>query len=451
MMYQFTCKCGAAFRIREENIGKTATCPKCHARSVLSRETLVALADATPAGEKPAASGHPGKAAAAPHAGGKSPGAVSAGAKPGGAAKPAGPPPMPGASPPKPPATPARPAAPPLPSAAPAPEAAKAAAVRPPATPPKPPAATPATPPATGVPAVRPAAAENRALSEASGTGEGIQLYPWLPDPVLLERAQQLYEQKQVQTYPCRSTECINLVRKVEATSNQLYPLQLEIYSDFVGVDLREEKPGCLAALLQQLPPGVRDALKPVFTVVDAVASILGGGLGCLSLIVVLPLALVLAIPALIVLIPVCLVWMPIAMLLDYLERKRLDAVARKILADPTSSYAVKQLHSRSPLAPCYWNRGEIQQIVRIDTRRGLRKYACLLFVRDNPLPASTSTDAIPLVCWLQRTFNARRRVFLVRAENLDEADRAAESAARVLQAPLVRARYVLFGGHVLE
>jgi hypothetical protein len=284
--------------------------------------------------------------------------------------------------------------------------------------------------------------------SQLPNTDAAGEPYPWLPAADELAKAQDYYQRRQVQVYACRCGEFLNSVVKTDVLRKDLFPLQLEVYPEFVGVDAREVSPGGLASLLAALPPWVRTMLGLAIAVMTLVLDLVAET-GCLGVL----FAPFLIVPILILVVLSSLAMIPLAAILslanslfDQWYRKYIDEAARRVRANPGSQYSIRQLHKRGLLAPRVWERGDIQQVVFVETRRRLRNLSCLLFVQDSPLPAIAGADGFAPYVWICRIFTARRRIYLTRLEYADEAERAGQLAAQALDVPLSRGRFTWYG-----
>jgi hypothetical protein len=182
---------------------------------------------------------------------------------------------------------------------------------------------------------------------------------------------------------------------------------ELRIYPDIVGCVGRRQKLGCLGLLLA-LP-----------------AMVLAG-----------PIAFLMAIPVFILKI----VFYPVTLVLAYLMKFKLDYIARRILRDPSSSYAIKKMFELSPLLPRYWRRGDVVQLVRIPVKRFLcGRRDLILFVTENPIPRRPGCLEA-----LMSFFLAKRRVYFVCMDKGEaEADAAAQESANILGIKVDRARFI--------
>jgi len=240
--------------------------------------------------------------------------------------------------------------------------------------------------------------------------------YPWAIPAELQEKAETYDAAQDYRPFTVKVNECLNSLLKSE-TFKGLVKAELRVYPDLVGIT--ERPPGCLANLVMRLP-------GPIQTLIYWT---LGGGL--LGLLFA-PLVILIGLTAL----PFLLVW-------DFLMGLRLRQVARKILADPHSSYAIRKLYQYTALGPRYWAKGDIVQLVRLDTHRMLLKRSLLLFVQDAPLPDRRGCLQTGALLLISRMFQGTRRLYVVDVEGgPDAADAAATAAAQVLAVPVVRARF---------
>jgi hypothetical protein len=132
-------------------------------------------------------------------------------------------------------------------------------------------------------------------------------------------------------------------------------------------------------------------------------------------------------------------IWVPMI----FIDKWRMNYVARKIRLDPHSSYAIRKLHKYAALGPRYWERGDIVQVVRLDCRRRLFKRSLILFLQDSPLPETRSLLDTSAFLLLSRLFRGQRRIYVVDVEaGPAQADAAAASAALVLNLPVLRAKF---------
>ncbi|MFW6162825.1 MAG: hypothetical protein ACODAJ_08625, partial [Planctomycetota bacterium] len=149
---------------------------------------------------------------------------------------------------------------------------------------------------------------------------EAEEGYPWEVPPALVEKADRYDEERAFTACPCKVNEFLNRPLKNEAV-RQLVDAELRVYPDMVGVDLRRA-PGWLMKLVMMLPAWLSVPLGLALSAPNA----------CLT-VLFLPFSLLLAVPFTIVMLPV-----------ELIQRLFLPRVARRIRANPGSSYAIKKL-----------------------------------------------------------------------------------------------------------
>ena len=294
-----------------------------------------------------------------------------------------------------------------------------------------PPAAQPPRPKAPPAKAPeRPAQPAARAAGPDETPLEVHEPYPWETPPEVIGKVA-AYEGRSAGTsFMCKVNEFTNGLLKRDTLREDLYPGQMCIYPDIVGVRTRPEEPGCLWKLAGKLPEPAKSFLRRLAGAIAAA--------GCLMSILAMLIGLVLS-PF--VFLFTLIAW-PIRAVLEYLEKKRLDYVAERIREDPKSSYAIRKLYKYSDLVPRYWRPGEIVQIIRLDCRRRLRRHSLILFVQDDPFPKSVGIMGWGAFLLLGRLLKARRRIYVCRMDKPAEADIAADAAGIVLGTRPVRAKF---------
>jgi hypothetical protein len=146
-------------------------------------------------------------------------------------------------------------------------------------------------------------------------------------------------------------------------------------------------------------------------------------------------------------------------MLYEQWALKNLDRIVKRIKNDPKSPYAVKQMYKRAGwvrwrtgvgrgqtgavMAERYWQRGDVEQLVRVDARRGITTRSLLLVVMDDPIPRDPGFSRIALVLVLRRLICPRRRIYVLDFEGgSGVADRAAQAASGVLGVPVKQGKF---------
>jgi len=275
------------------------------------------------------------------------------------------------------------------------------------------------------------ASASGSGSETAPGSGsENVEPYPWETPPVIIAKVAAYDARSAGTSFMCKANEFINSLLKHDTFREDLYPGQMCIYPDIVGVRARPEEPGCLWKLAEKLPEPARSFLLRLAGAIAAA--------GCLTSIPAVLIGLVLS-PF--VFLYTLITW-PIRAVLEYFEKKRLDYVAGRIREDPKSSYAIKKLFKYSDLIPRYWRPGEIVQIIRLDCRRRLRSHSLILFVQDDPFPQKAGIMGWGAFLLLGRILKARRRIYVCRMDTPADADIAAGAAGVVLGLRPVRAKF---------
>jgi hypothetical protein len=308
------------------------------------------------------------------------------------------------------------------------PPAAPPPAAPPPAAPPQPHAAQPGTgasdasawtaPPVPSVSAAAPEPAPAPAAQDppTSETLDEPAAYPWETPAALVTKAEAYDARNLYQSFAVKVNEFLNSLMKNETFKSPAEG-ELRIYRDIVGVT--DRPPGCLGQLIMRLPGWLQTCLY--WTI--------GGG--CVTLIFLPLTLLIMALTS-----PI---WVPMI----FIDKWRMNYVARKIRLDPHSSYAIRKLHKYAALGPRYWERGDIVQVVRLDCRRRLFKRSLILFLQDSPLPETRSLLDTSAFLLLSRLFRGQRRIYVVDVEaGPAQADAAAASAALVLNLPVLRAKF---------
>ncbi|MFW6161843.1 MAG: hypothetical protein ACODAJ_03685, partial [Planctomycetota bacterium] len=103
----------------------------------------------------------------------------------------------------------------------------------------------------------------------------------------------------------------------------------------------------------------------------------------------------------------------------------------------------IKKLFKLTPLLPRYWQRGDVVQVVRVETRRRLLTRSVILLVQDDPLPAKSGCLGMGAFMVLARLVRGERRIYVVSVDGgEEEADAIAGAVADVLGVTVDRAEF---------
>lgn len=210
---------------------------------------------------------------------------------------------------------------------------------------------------------------------------------------------------------------------------------------------MREEKPGCLVNLVMGLPESVRPIpifLARVITFCLQMPSVI---LGLIFLAVFAVVAVLLLVFFWYIIIPAVILGAIVLGVLQKLAQRHLDAIARRILEKPKSSYAVRKLFKYCATVPRYWHRGdpvgEVVQILRVETRRRLLQRSLIIIVQDNPKESRGGCLNLGMGIYLGRLLRAERRIFVLSIDGgASAADAAAAAMSGVLEVPVTRGEF---------
>lgn len=299
---------------------------------------------------------------------------------------------------------------------------------------PPPPPAKPQPPKPRARPKSPPEAVPRAADTPPPVAAQEAGPYPWEIPAEVIQRVQEYDAQEKGTGYPCQCGEFLNYVGR-----NNVFAVSGEadwvVYPDMVGI----------------LPRGVRLGGKPISGIRRGLALLLGipmmilgafmwmvgsalqsgGAMGCL---IGFPLSMILTL----FLLPFILLYALIRMAFDFWEGSQFPKIAARIRQDPKSTFAVRKMHRLCPLAPRFWQRGDVAELVRVDVTRPFpveTRYA-ILVAQAEPVPRRPSfTEAFSFLV-------ARRRVYVVWFDKgPEDADQAATAAAQVLGVSLHKAK----------
>ena len=274
----------------------------------------------------------------------------------------------------------------------------------------------PVAPQPDGAPAA-PAAPRQGSAEAPPADAPDEATYPWLPSDAVEARAGECDAAGQFSAHPCSCDEFLNGVLKPEAIK-WLIPAELRVYPDLVKAQC---PPGRRASPLLALPTALLRPFRLVRAMPKAVLRLL-----------LLPVALAAALPTFLLAMPFLLC-----------RELRRGAIARRVRANPRSSYAVRKLYQLADLVPRYWRRGDVAELLRVNARRRYLNRALVLVVQGPPLPYEVPATGKGLLMLLGRLLRARRRVYVLRFENGErEADAAADAMARALGVAVGRAEF---------
>ena len=345
-------------------------------------------------------------------------------------------PPRPSEASPAPPAT-APPPPPPLPTTAALPDKPPPAV----AIPPTMASATPAGPPPIGPVQTPPSRSDPAVGTGGPAPAWEMAVYPWEYSPQLKSKVAAYVESGNCATYPGTFDRFLNGLNGQDPFRKTTYKANLLVCPDVVAV---EGRMGCLGQMVNLLPEAlqaiVTTVLAAVFMVPGLIGLIIGGGTLLVGGVVLLALLALFWY----IMIPLIALAFGLGYLVEYLKRLRLAAIARRILADPTSSYAIRRLHAYTDVIPSIWQRGDVVQLARLDTRRGLFRRSLILVVQDRPLENPVGCFNTGAGVWLGRWLHAERRVSVFVTNGGSEAtDVAAGAMSQVLGVGVERAEFV--------
>ena len=274
---------------------------------------------------------------------------------------------------------------------------------------------------------------------------ESDAIAPWETHPELLEKAQRYEENQQGVAFLCKCNEFLNGISKKETMRDAVLESELRVYEDMVVVDGRL---GWLPAWINQVTAaiGVGVFLVLVPLRVLSMAYNLMGIIGFLMWLMIMALAPVVLWEVIIhywlfSLIAVVIMGAGIYAA-NIWSAKRLGDVLRRIRQDPHSPFAIRKLFKYTPLIPRIWERGDVVQLVRLDTRHRLRKRSLLLLVQDNPFPLRSFWSSGAGVN-IGRWYRGDRRVYVVSFDaGPDAADEAAEATSHLFGVPISQATF---------
>jgi hypothetical protein len=282
----------------------------------------------------------------------------------------------------------------------------------------------------------------------------------------VLAKAEAWRELGQVRSFACKVEEFLDGVLRgqVFASIKEKSKLnanlaELHVYPNMVGVVQRPEEPGLLTTLLVSILP-LRVALIMV-AMTTSLFRLAVSLVGCLVVFGVMMTFLGVA-GAMIALVLIAGASIGVKYLLEYLSQQRLQRIAARVRAEPTSPYAVKQMFKRAGwerwrtgigrgqsgavMAERYWQEGDVVQLVRVDTRSKLLKRNLLLVVMDAPIPDDPGAARVAGVTVFRRLFCPARRIYVIDVEGgCQAADTAAQEASRVLDVPVRKGKFGLF------
>jgi hypothetical protein len=246
--------------------------------------------------------------------------------------------------------------------------------------------------------------------------------FPWQTPAEIIEKVEQYEEHNNVTRFKVKSNEYLNSLLKSEAFGEGFFESELNIYPDIIGIDFRTEKPGCTDDLLIRVP-------EPIRNILSIILAPFALGFGCLLNLPSVFFGCLLAIPSLILMV----IMLPFQLVIDFVDKKRLEYSLRRIQSDPKSSYAIKKIFKYSDIIPRYWQKGDVVQLIKVETRRKLKKHVLFLLAQDEPIPSKIGCAETGAFLLLGRIFNAKRRVYVIRMDKLEESDAIGERIASVL------------------
>ncbi len=292
------------------------------------------------------------------------------------------------------------------------------------------------------------------------GDDDSTVFYPWEPDPERLAKAQEYDVAGQVVSYPCKCGEFLNSLLKTEtlkALKNAAGDFR--VYPNMAVATFREEKPGCVEALIAKAPESLRMLLKIIlfpYILLFAMPNLFIGivmmmiGVGILIAILVGAVVFVLSTP--LIAIPAILIGIGVFFGVQWVYgkyrqkrlaiiRQRLATMANRILCNPKSPFAVKTLFKYGPIVPRIWMRGdkvgEVMGIVRISARSKLIKRALVLVIQDNAF-GRDGCFSVGMGILLGRLLSKRRRIYVLAFDGGEPAaDAAASALADMLDVPV--------------
>lgn len=279
--------------------------------------------------------------------------------------------------------------------------------------------------------------------------GSAVEAYPWEAPPELAARAAALDRAGNLRSFRCRCIAALNTVSRAD-TGGAGHPSVLKVYPDFVSVT--GGPPRGLAAVVDWPTQVMAIPIRAGAQFVVAAGCVLGAlmlvsrfeDLGAVKAVAGL-VFLLLVVPLIVLPRPLHLLFTALS---RHLAGAWADKIARRVRERWGTPYALRKLHALTEW-PRYWRAGDVAQVVRVDLvvwLRGTRPL--ILFVEDDPLPATPPFFEHILSKSVVGWFQARRRVCCVWTDRgTAEADIAAEVSARVLGAPLRRA--VFHGGRL--
>jgi len=356
------------------------------------------------------------------------------------------------------------PPVPPQPGQAAGPQAALTSQVPPPLPSPSP-SPTPTPPMVPLTPTPRPLSAE----------GEGPQdrpSYPWETPPEIIARAEAYEAAGRIQRVPCKVDEFLEglirpeVFRSIKAKAKQSVNLaELHVYPDLVGIVERPPALGCLTLVVAFLFPFLLPLLPLILglsLIRWAVMLVLLAAFVAGLAVLLTPLGAILAIALLVA------AAMIGNRLYESWARRNLDRIARRIRENPKSSYAVKQMYKRAgwvrwrtgigrgqsgaEMTARFWQRGDVEQLIRVDVKSRFLLRNLLLIVMDNPHPHSLGWRGIGAILVFFRLFRPHRRIYVVDVEGgSGVADSAAHVASQALGLTVQRGQFSWFSLTVLD
>lgn len=280
-----------------------------------------------------------------------------------------------------------------------------------------------------------------------NGVGQE-EVYPWSPQPVLLSKIEKYNEDKKYKSFFCKCNEYLNILLKNYTFRDLRYEVDLRIYPDLVAVDEREIPPGCLEGLVMMMPEKVKAVLGPLLGIliflIRAPVGIFYTLIGFTVLAAVGVCIIIALIDAPLVTISVIVLLIAGRIIQVYINRKRIVLIARKILDEPESPYAIRKLYKLADLVPRIWQRGDVSQIVRLNTRRRVLQRFLILVIQGNPLPTKAGCLNTGAGVFIGRMMRADRRIYVLSIDDGEAAaDDAAKAMANVLGVKIVRAKFV--------
>ena len=252
---------------------------------------------------------------------------------------------------------------------------------------------------------------------------------PWDPNPELVAKANNYDERGIGETYNCDVLETLNVILASDANSKNLAKACVRIYPDLVAAIWRPEPPGCIDKFAAGLSKPVLAVLGPIL---DLFATFFSG-CGCILHFPTFLLSLLLIIPMFIM----RLLMLPFVLFIQWLQRKKWEMIIRRILKDPKSPFAIRMLFNLMNILPRYWRKGDIEQIIRVNVKRFFMLRGVILLVQDHPIPLRMGCSGI--IFWL---FTARRRIYVLRLDKVEQADLVASKLANVLGLKVIKGKF---------